>query len=424
MNTAIDIESEPTNAIALRPSAPPALFGTTEPIEIVSKATAVADSLKSVIKKQGLISNIQGKEYPRCEAWTLLGTMLGVFPVCVWTKQVDQGWEARVEARTRDGSILGAAEAQCLKTERNWNNRDDFALRSMAQTRATAKALRMPLGFVMTLAGFEATPSEEMEAIHTPSKTVSPQFKAQTPVQSVKTPPKGNSGSIHAHVAATKEQRDKMIALIEAEGPDAVQKALGYFIEVGALLPNETLKDLPLYWVPTMASQMRILGVLIAKLNDTGKAEKPAWVKLDHKPAVETNPAIAFNAEEDEQNPFNEPEQPKIIPQQPELKPQEGFKEPEQESWYDVIVPVPRRGQKRDEYLKSPDTIGSLFDARHDDEEARRRLFGFAHNFEPKPWTGKDGKQRPPSKSDIDFRQGLDDFCDYYEKNHEGEQFD
>lgn len=303
----IDIESEPTNAIALRPSTPPALFGTTEPVEIVSKATAVADSLKSVIKKQGLISNIQGKEYPRCEAWTLLGTMLGVFPVCVWTKQVDQGWEARVEARTRDGSILGAAEAQCLRSERNWSNRDDFALRSMAQTRATAKALRMPLGFVMTLAGFCPTPAEEMEyeAPKAP-KTVSPQFKAQTPVQSVKTSPSPSVASKSVPVVATAAQRDKMIAMIEAEGPDAIQKALGYFIETGAILPTESLKDVPLYWVPTTTGQMRDLGLFIARLADTGKAEKPAWVIIHPDPEpYKTNPASAFNAGEDETSPFD-----------------------------------------------------------------------------------------------------------------------
>ena len=40
--------------------------------------------------------------------------------------------------------------------------RDDYALRSMAQTRATSKALRQPLGFVMSLAGFDPTPAEEM----------------------------------------------------------------------------------------------------------------------------------------------------------------------------------------------------------------------------------------------------------------------
>ncbi len=143
---------------------PPAtgLFGTTDPVMVVQKAREVADALKDVIVKQGLVSTISGKQYPRCEAWTLLGTMLGVYPVLVWTKQFETGWEARVEARTRDGAIVGAAEAQCLADEKNWGNRDDFARRSMAQTRATAKCLRMPLGFVMTLAGYEPTPAEEM----------------------------------------------------------------------------------------------------------------------------------------------------------------------------------------------------------------------------------------------------------------------
>lgn len=51
-----------------------------------------------------------------------------------------------------------------MRDERTWKDRDDYALRSMAQTRATSKALRGPLGFIVTLAGFEATPSEEMPA--------------------------------------------------------------------------------------------------------------------------------------------------------------------------------------------------------------------------------------------------------------------
>lgn len=301
MNPAIEAEViEPSNAIALRPSAPPALFGTTEPLQIVTKATEVADSLKAVIKKQGLITNIQGKEYPRCEAWTLLGTMLGVFPICVWTKQVEGGWEARVEARTRDGSILGAAEAQCCRSERNWSNRDDFALRSMAQTRATAKALRMPLGFVMTLAGFEATPSEEMEHV-TPSKTVSPTFKSKAPAEPTKTPPSPTVAPKKARLEATVEQKQKMIAEIEAQGKEYVQKALAYFIDVGCLLPNESLNDIPRHWVPVLASEWRDLGVLIAK-----GSGKPDWVKSTVV-QPETNPASAFNPEENEEHPFNEP---------------------------------------------------------------------------------------------------------------------
>jgi hypothetical protein len=172
-STAVAVREQPQTQVA-----PVGLFGD-QPTEVVQRATAVATALKDVIAKQGLISRISGKEYPRCEAWTLLGTMIGVFPVLVWSKPVEGGWEARVEARTLSGAIVGAAEAQCLRTERNWGNRDDFAIRSMAQTRATAKALRMPLGFVMTLAGYSATPAEEMvEEMHTPTPPTDP-FKAR-----------------------------------------------------------------------------------------------------------------------------------------------------------------------------------------------------------------------------------------------------
>jgi hypothetical protein len=140
------------------------LFRTEDPVEIIGKATAVAAALAEVLRNQKLTSDIKGKPHVRVEGWTLLGTMLGVFPVVEWTRQLPDGWEARVEARTLAGQVVGAAEAECLRTESMWKNRDDYALRSMAQTRATSKALRGPLGFVVTLAGYEATPAEEMPA--------------------------------------------------------------------------------------------------------------------------------------------------------------------------------------------------------------------------------------------------------------------
>lgn len=148
--------------VAVEHQPPATLFRTDDPVEIVEKATAVAKSLASVIKDRKLYNNIQGREHVRVEGWTLLGSMLGVFPVLAWSRPVEHGWEARVEARTKDGSIVGASEAECLRTEKTWATRDDYAIRSMAQTRATSKALRLPLGFVMTLAGYDPTPLEEM----------------------------------------------------------------------------------------------------------------------------------------------------------------------------------------------------------------------------------------------------------------------
>jgi hypothetical protein len=149
---------------------PTTLFRTDDPVEVVERASRVADALKGVLDRQGLTANIQGKRHVLVEGWTTLGAMVGVTAVPAWTRPLEGaapqgrvfGWEARVEARTLDGRVIGAAEAMCTRDERKWKGAEDYALRSMAQTRATSKALRGPLGFVVTLAGYQATPAEEM----------------------------------------------------------------------------------------------------------------------------------------------------------------------------------------------------------------------------------------------------------------------
>lgn len=152
--------------LAVQPAAapPPALFGTTDPVEVVQRATDVANALADVIRAKGLSQNIQGKDHVLVEGWQLLGVMLGVTAVCVETVPVEGGYKATVEARTADGRIVGRADALCTKAEKRgpWKNADDYARLSMAQTRATSKALKGPLGFIVSLAGYAATPAEEM----------------------------------------------------------------------------------------------------------------------------------------------------------------------------------------------------------------------------------------------------------------------
>ena len=146
----IPIEQEPLSLLVGAPAAR------------IEQATEIADALAKVIDDRRLYANISRKKYVLYEGWTTLGALVGVFPICAWSRKTEDGWEARVEAHTLSGAIVGAAEASCSREEKNWKNRDDYALRSMAQTRAGAKALRMPLGFIMALAGYEATPAEEM----------------------------------------------------------------------------------------------------------------------------------------------------------------------------------------------------------------------------------------------------------------------
>lgn len=151
--------------------APLNLFRTDDPVEVVEAAGKVADALKGVLDKQGLTSNISGRAHVRVEGWQTVGTMLGIVPVIVETSPVageahgkgEHGWDAICEARTLDGRVVGRAEARCSRAEGTWRNRDDYALKSMAQTRAMSKALKSVLGFVVTLAGYESTPAEEMD---------------------------------------------------------------------------------------------------------------------------------------------------------------------------------------------------------------------------------------------------------------------
>jgi hypothetical protein len=88
--------------------------------------------------------------------------MLGVTPAAVKTRRVEDGWEATVDLCDRTGRVVGAGSAECLESEKTWKGRDDYARKSMAQTRAIGKAYRNTFGFIAKAAGFEATPAEEM----------------------------------------------------------------------------------------------------------------------------------------------------------------------------------------------------------------------------------------------------------------------
>jgi hypothetical protein len=158
------IEGTATDLVPTEPEPHNALFRTDDPVQVVEEATRVADSLAKVIQAKQLFNNIQGKAHVRVEGWQLLGVMLGVTAVCTSTEPVEGGYKATVEARTADGRVVGRADALCTKHEKRgpWKSADDYARLSMAQTRATSKALKGPLGFVVSLAGYEATPAEEM----------------------------------------------------------------------------------------------------------------------------------------------------------------------------------------------------------------------------------------------------------------------
>ena len=209
---------------------------TGNPAERMRQMQETAAILAEPVRQRHTVT-ISGREHVRVEGWTMLGALLGVHPYLVWTrpgstKPDSNGWEARVEASTIDGRIVGSAEAMCLVEEPNWKNRDEYALRSMAQTRATSKALRQPLGFVITLAGFDPTPAEEMPS-HDPSPFKPPAPRADGPGDVVDYLTGAQNRKIHA----LKSKLVKAEVFTEETFDEALSK------EYGATISGLTRKD-------------------------------------------------------------------------------------------------------------------------------------------------------------------------------------
>ena len=144
----------------------PSLFNSSSPSLIIEEATDIANQLSDIIKTKKLYKPIGAKSHVFVEGWTTLGALLGVFPYPESSVRLDRedeiAYEASVIVRTLDGVEVSKGEAICSSKEANWRNSDEYAIKSMATTRATSKAMRIPLGWVMVLAGYSATPAEEM----------------------------------------------------------------------------------------------------------------------------------------------------------------------------------------------------------------------------------------------------------------------
>lgn len=164
----IDVESR---ELTPAPVGQVSIYRSQDPKEQLQEAMDRASVLVEVVRKQGLAKKLGGdKEHVQVEAWQFLGSQFGLIADIEWTKELEDGWEARAALiRLADGAVLTHADAECRRSESNWKNRDSYAIRSMAQTRAVSKVFRNALSSVMVMAGFSGTPAEEMD--HSASET-------------------------------------------------------------------------------------------------------------------------------------------------------------------------------------------------------------------------------------------------------------
>jgi hypothetical protein len=178
--------------------------------------------LKTYITTNGLSCLIQGKEYAMVDGWKFAAINFGLAVVCkkpirinapgainynLYEKYVfveGNGNQARQVERERiyysgsdeklvsqlrakrepfrmalvelctyeceadlislkTGAIIGYGYALCSNGEIKKASFDEYAIASMAQTRAVGKTVKNLLGFIMNAAGFEGTPAEELE---------------------------------------------------------------------------------------------------------------------------------------------------------------------------------------------------------------------------------------------------------------------
>jgi hypothetical protein len=202
------------------------------PEVVLAEAHKAAVALQGVIKGKKNPVVFNKEQYIESDDWQLLGRFYGLTAKIVSTTPVDYGGVRGFEARAvvvdvRNGIEVSAAEAMCLNDEEKWSARakyewqDEldadgkkvwdaaakrykgkrvqvgtvavpmFQLRSMAQTRACAKALRNVLAWVVVLAGYKPTVAEEMTGdeepgeskppITMPARTASPAAAATPP---------------------------------------------------------------------------------------------------------------------------------------------------------------------------------------------------------------------------------------------------
>ena len=137
-------------------------------VAIPAQAVTMANVLKNYIVKQKLFSNIKGKNFAHVDGWQFAGSLMNTYPKIIRVENLSTEkeikWKADVEIiSVKDDKVVGFGTALCSNLERTKKIFEEYAILSMAQTRAIGKAYRNRAGWIMKLAGYEATPAEEMK---------------------------------------------------------------------------------------------------------------------------------------------------------------------------------------------------------------------------------------------------------------------
>jgi hypothetical protein len=159
--------------------------GTQTPSDVIEFAQDAAKKLMDIVDQEGLAKVFRQGSKPHIfyEGWATVARFYNCTIQAEDAEPVGEldsknqfpMFKAKANLLDIDGRVIGSATAYCGRDERNWKTRDNYALASMAQTRAGSKAARMVLSWVVVLAGYSATPAEEMDGIFSEEPNVTTQ---------------------------------------------------------------------------------------------------------------------------------------------------------------------------------------------------------------------------------------------------------
>ncbi|WP_017733550.1 hypothetical protein [Nafulsella turpanensis] len=221
----------------------------------------LAQDLAKFIKENRLFHNIQGKAYVNVEGWQYAGARLGILPIIEKLDRIDSGdgeykYQAEVKLlNLRNQQVIGSGFAICSNKEFGKKSYQEFAIASMAQTRAIGKAYRNILAWIIRAAGYEPTPAEEMDymikddgaepAVKNPKAAEAPK-KSKPAAEKKEETPKEPAASEAAEVqgepasvkqktellmllnnkAITNEEKNKMLENINSLDSERIEKAI------------------------------------------------------------------------------------------------------------------------------------------------------------------------------------------------------
>ena len=156
----------------------------TDPTALHRRSIEIANAVREGVLGQTI--EIQGKKYIQSPGWAMMANAFGFVVSGGEVKKEGEGFVAKAYLKRVDnGIVVAEAEGFCDRTESRWKTAPEYALRSMAQTRAASKVCKMALASCVPLMGVKnlsVTPAEEVPEGGFPSSS------SYAPVKIVSTP--------------------------------------------------------------------------------------------------------------------------------------------------------------------------------------------------------------------------------------------